>query len=83
MEVHKLRDLQTVLGHSEPHREYILEGGLQEISQLLLGNELEERWLQRISSVLVKKIHRIRSICYEKGCDKSCTVVFGGGSSSK
>ena len=39
------------------HRENILECGLQKISQLLLRDELKERWLQRVVTRIVEKLH--------------------------
>ena len=72
-------------GHCSPHcdsnqtyREDIFEGGLQEVSKLFLSNELEEGWLQRISSIFMKEIHSIRSIYAERKILPGLAVVSGG-----
>ena len=41
----------------DPHREDVLESGLEEIPELLLRDELEESRLERVIASIIEKLH--------------------------
>ena len=42
----------------EPHREDVLESGLEKVPELLLRDELEEGGLERVVSGIIERLHQ-------------------------
>lgn len=49
-----------ILSLSVTYHQNIFQGRLEKVSQLLLGNQFEQRWLQWVASDVVEEFH---------GCD--------------